>query len=90
MLLDKSQELGDGVFYGKKPVFSVRRRTKFLLTLLSAVIGACGKFLFVGDVITFLSSIPLTPLAFKTNIWSLTSKPGVKMPARGQLVDVRP
>lgn len=54
-------------FTARDPVFSVRRRTKFLLTsvltLLSAVIGAYGKFFlvfsffFFYDVITFLPSI---------------------------------
>lgn len=33
-------------FMARDPVFSVRRRTKFILTLLSAVIGAYVKFCF--------------------------------------------
>lgn len=67
-------------FMARDPVFSVRRRTKFILTLLSAVIGAYVKFcffdffFFFDDVITFFPSISLTRLAFRTNIWFLTSK----------------
>lgn len=63
-------------FTASDPVFSVRRRTKSLLTLLSAVIGAYGKFIlfYFDDVTTFFPSISLIRLAPRTNIWSLTSK----------------